>query len=172
VPVLVPMNPYCRAMESSAMPERWLSTHEAADAMGCHPQTVRDRCARGELSFTVDPASGHRRIAASELEARGYALHTGANGHAPRRTRPGFHASLVADVEGMLTEGVVEAIAERLATVLAEREEKSGDERLAATIQRLSETQAALQAVARARFWQRPRVLARLRVAGILHELT
>ncbi len=136
--------------------------------MGCHPQTVRDRCARGELSFTVDPTSGHRRIAAGELEARGYTLTAGANGHAPRRTRSDFHASLVADVEGMLTESAVDAIAERLAVVLAERDEKHDDKRLVATTRCLSETQAALQALARARFWQRPRLLARLRAAGFV----
>jgi hypothetical protein len=156
-------------MESSppVPDERWLSTHEAAGVMGCHPQTVRDRCARGELQFTVDPTSGHRRIAASELEARGYAVSTAANGHHPsRRTRTDFHASLVADVEGMLTEGVVETIAERLVAVLSE----SDDKRLTATTKRLSETQAALQSLARARFWQRRRLLARLRASGLLHE--
>jgi len=88
--------------------ERWLSTREAAVAMGCHPQTIRDRCARGELPFTVDPASGRRRIAASELEARGYVVSTGANGHPPSRRRTDFRASVVAHVEGMLAEGIVE----------------------------------------------------------------
>jgi hypothetical protein len=152
-------------------PERWLSTHDAAGAMGCHPQTVRDRCARGELSFTVDPASGHRRIAASELEARGYVLAAAANGHpASRRARTDFHAVLVAEVEGVLTESAVEVIAERLVAVLSERDEAQDDKRLAATTRRLNETRAALRELARAGFWRRRRLLARLRASGLLHE--
>ncbi len=58
-----------------------------------------------------------------------------------------------------------------MAVVLAERDEKSGDKRLAATVQRLGETEAALQALARARFWQRPRLLARLRACGFVSGL-
>lgn len=135
-------------------------------AWDCHPQTVRDRCARGELPFTVDPASGHRRIAASELEARGYTVTAAANGHPLSRRRTDFHASLVAEVEGMLTESAVDATAERLVAVLSERDDK----RLTATSKRLSETQAALQALARARLWRRRRLLAGLRASGLLHE--
>ena len=142
--------------------ERWLSTHEAAAAIGCHPQTVRDRCARGELPFTVDPDSGHRRIAASELEALGYEV-TAANGRSARRARGDFHASLMAEVEGAITEGAAEAIAERLVVVLSER-----DETLVNTAQRLAETRAALQSLATARFWQRRGLLVRLRAAGFL----
>jgi excisionase family DNA binding protein len=145
--------------------ERWLSTHEAANVIGCHPQTVRDKCARGELPFEVDPATGHRRIAASELSARGYTVTAATNGHPRRRPRSDFHALLTAEVEGALAEGtaelISEVIAERLTTVFAER-----DAALTATAQRLGETRAAPEALACAHFWQRRRLLARLRAAG------
>ncbi|MEA2276824.1 MAG: hypothetical protein QOC78_1784 [Solirubrobacteraceae bacterium] len=144
--------------------ERSLSTHEAADIIGCHPQTVRDRCARGELPFTVDPATGHRRIAARSLEELGYTLPTGRptpSARAASRTR--FQASVTAELAGALSDGAAEYIADRVVAALAER-----DAALAAAAHCLGETQAELQALARARFWQRPRLLARLRAQGVI----
>ena len=142
--------------------ERWLSTHEAAAVMGCHPQTVRDRCARGELTFCIDSATGHRRIAGSELEAHGYSLNARSGRPGPRG-RADFHASLQAEVEGVLTESAAALIADRLQTTLAER-----DETLVRVSRRLAETEAALRLLAAARFWQRSRLLAQLRDNGLL----
>jgi hypothetical protein len=147
---------------SPTTPERWLSTHEAADIMGCHPQTVRDRCARGELAFIVDLTSGHRRIAASVLAARGYAVPNTpsipAPPRPPRTPAAGFRASVTTEVEGALADAAAEHIADRVLAVLTDR-----DEALTATAQRLGQMQAALQALA-----QRPRLLARLRADGLL----
>lgn len=142
--------------DSPAANERWLSTHEAAHIIGCHPQTVRDRCARGELPFTIDPATGHRRIPASSLEAVPTA----------RRTPPargGFQAAVTAELTGALSEVAMQGVADCVLEGLAER-----DAALTAAAQRLGETRAELRALARARFWQRPRLLARLRAEGLL----
>jgi excisionase family DNA binding protein len=145
--------------------KRWLSTHEAAAVIGCHAQTVRDRCARGELSFTLDPASGHRRIDASDLEARGYDV-SASRLRPSRRGQVDFRASLTAEVEGSLSESAAELIAEQLAAVLSER-----DETLTAASESLGQTRAALRELAGARFWQRRRVLARLKATPAVADV-
>jgi hypothetical protein len=118
---------------------------------------VRDRCARGELRFTIDASTGHRRVDATHLEALGYDL-TVLSRHQSRRRRAGFHASLTAEVAGALDDDAVQVIAERVAAALAER-----DAALTTAAEKLGETRSALRQLAAARFWQRRRVLARLR---------
>jgi hypothetical protein len=141
--------------------ELLLSTHEAALVMDCHPQTVRDRCDRNELPYTRDPVTGHRRIAAAELEARGYDL-----ARMRRIARPGrgrFSAALTAQMEGVVSDAVGQELAEHVLDALSER-----DAALVASAEQLGATRAALRELAAARFWQRPRVLRRLRAAGML----
>jgi hypothetical protein len=140
--------------------ERWLSTGVVAAVLGCHAQTVRDRCARGELRFSVDPETGHRRIAAADVEALGYAV-PAATGR--RATRRKFEASITADIEAAVLEGAAEHLADHVLMSLAER-----DGALLAAGARLGRTQAALDELARARFWQRRRVLAKLRTEGLI----
>jgi hypothetical protein len=95
----------------SSSSERWLSTQQVAVVMDCHAQTVRDRCARGELPFTVDASTGHRRIDAAHLEALGYDLSV-LSRRQPKRRGAGFHASLTAEVEGALDDEAVHVIAD------------------------------------------------------------
>ena len=112
--------------------------------MDCHAQTVRDRCARGEIPFTIDPSTGHRRIDAADLEALGYDL-TVLSRRQSQQRRPGFHASLTAEVEGVLDEATAQVIAGHVVAVLADR-----DVALATASQRLGETRAALRELAAA----------------------
>lgn len=126
---------------------------------------MRDRCARGEIPFTLDPSTGHRRIDAKDLEALGYDL-SALSHRRSRRERAGFHASLTTELEGTLDDDAVVAIAEQVATVLADR-----DVVLAATAERLGEARFALRELAAARFWQRRRVLAKLRATPSLSDL-
>lgn len=132
--------------------------------MDCHAQTVRDRCARGEIPFSLDASTGHRRIDARHLEALGYDL-TVLSRHRSRR-RAGFHASLTAEVEGRLDADAAHVIAEQVVAALADR-----DVALAAAAENLGEARAALRELAAARFWQRRRILARLRATpGLLAD--
>jgi hypothetical protein len=145
----------------TSSPPVWLSTHEAALVMDCHPQTVRDRCDRNELSYTRDSITGHRRIAATELQARGYDLQR--LDRLPANGRTGFSASVTAQVEGVLTDAAAQELATQVLQALTKR-----DAVLVATAARLGETRAALSELATTRFWQRPRVRRRLRAAGVL----
>jgi hypothetical protein len=133
--------------------------------MGCHAQTVRDRCARGKLPFTLDASSGHRRIDARDLEALGYDISV-LSRRPSGRGRGGFLASVTAEVEGSLSESATELIAEQLTTALADR-----DAALMSAAQSLGETRAALRELAGARFWQRRRVLARLRATPAVADV-
>jgi hypothetical protein len=126
------------------------------------------RCAtgaRGEIPFSIDPSTGHRRIDARNLEALGYDLRALSRRQTQRR-RTGFHASLTAEVEGVLDDETAQVIAGHVAALLADR-----DAALARASQRLGETRAALRELAAARFWQRRRVLARPRSTSGISEL-
>jgi hypothetical protein len=95
------------------------------------------RCAtgaRGEIPFSIDPSTGHRRIDARNLEALGYDLRALSRRQTQRR-RTGFHASLTAEVEGVLDDETAQVIAGHVAALLADR-----DAALARASQRLGET--------------------------------
>ena len=160
--------------EDSRAGEAWLSTNEAAVLLGCHPQTVRDRCARGELGFERDPTTGHRRVSAVDVGRLVTTPPKSGSGNArsgsPRagtRRPAGFLASVVADVEGTLAEGLVQEVAEAVRSEVAEllAEAATGQTE---HLQREAELTNVLAELAYCPWWKRRRTVDRLRACGLL----
>ena len=177
-PVEVPVVTYVRRVSTHAHlrsaqtpalgtePE-WLSTHEAARWLGCSPQTVRDRCARGGLPFETDPDTGHRRVNGAAVRAlaplAAQVAKSSLEAKRPRKSsgRRGFHASVLADVEGVLNEHLVADIVDQVVAEVADLLDKRESAESAAY--ELIQLRAALSAVERAPWWRRGRMLRQLR---------